>query len=302
MNRQLHLATFVVGFFISVLPPVFGQTPASDAQKQPINPPLRGKQAAAVTADMLPHSTERVIIPELTEVPVILKDEIQSGANKIGSELLFFVARDVYGPGHKFLIAKGTPAIGHIAESRKNGSFGRAGKLVLTCDYILAQDKTRILLRGVQQERRGEALNGLAASIAADTTVLEVSDGIYGTTIKGGGELARGALGGVIGLGIGTVIDLFVSGNDAKLHIGKTYDVYVNSDTQTDLPTPNLDNDSATSVGDVFIVLKDGGFAFGKEREVEGGMSVTNSAGTTVINPSDIVSIQPIKDASRTSN
>jgi hypothetical protein len=265
LKRNICLAALT----LLALTPLPGRTqaPASDAQKQPINPPQRGKEPRPITRDMRTRASRSVIIPELTEVSVILKDEIQSGGNKVGSELLFFVAKDVYGPGHDFLIARGTPVLGHIVESQAYQNFGRAGKLVLRCEYILAQDKTRIPLRGVHQESRGRARNGDAALI--------------------------GLAGGVSG----AIVDLFVYGKDAKLHIGKTYKVYVNADTLTDAPIPNEEPDENDAPQKAFALLKNGGWAVGFLRTEGDTYVFTNSAGTYPVQISDVLSLQYLKDA-----
>ena len=249
--------------------PTQAQAPASDAQKQPINAPIRGKEGVRVTPDMLSHISRKVVIPELTEVPVVLKDTIQSGGNKVGSELLFFVAKDVYGPGHTFLIARGTPVLGQIIESHAYQNFGRAGKLALRCDYVLAQDKTRIPLRGVHQEARGRARNGEAALIA-------LAGGIYGV-----------------------IVDLFVYGKDAKLHLGKTYHVYVNADTVTEAPTPNEEPDDsiATAPKEVFALLKDGNWVIGVVRQVADTYVLTNAGGSHTVKIANVRSLEYLKDA-----
>lgn len=270
MKTQICLTVSTLLLTAAMLPGM-AQAPASDAQKQPVNAPIRGDAGAPVTSDMRLHNAAKVVIPELTEVPVILKDEIQSGGNKAGSELLFFVAQDVYGPGHTFLIARGTPALGHIVQSHTYSTFGRAGKLVLRCDYVLAQDKTRIPLRGVHQEVRGRASNGDAAVIG----------------------LAYGVA--------GAIVDLFVYGKDAKLHIGKTYNVYVNADTLTETPTPNEEPDDHAGVvpGEAFALLKDGSWAIGLVRQVGNNYVFTNSGGSQTVKILDVRSLEYLKDANR---
>lgn len=274
------------------------QSLQNDAQKQPVNHAARGKDGPPIPESLRPHPAARIIIPELTEVPVTLKDEIQSGANVKGSELLFFVTRDVYGPGHVLLITRGTPAVGRIVESKKYQSFGRAGKLVLTCDYVLAQDKTRIPLRGVKQETRGASQNGFTAAISGGTTAYGIDDGVYGTTIKGGSELARGAIGGIAWLGIGAIVDSFTYGKDAKLHVGKDYNVYVEADTLTGAPVPNVEPVSpGQRPQSAILTLKNGDFIAGHVVK-EGDVYIVSHPGRpSTYRVSEVKSVQFAKDA-----
>ena len=94
-------------------------------------------------------------IPEGTLVHFALLKELKSGGSKGGEDVPFEVSQDVYGPGHVLLIAASTPAFGKIQESSRRGFFGKSGKLKFIIDYILAPDKTHILLRSDPQLVRG---------------------------------------------------------------------------------------------------------------------------------------------------
>ena len=127
------LATAVAVYFAT------GIIPAAHAQAAPAPVPAPSQAA----------------IPEGTLVHLALLKELKSGGNKGGEDVPFEVSQDVYGPGHVLLIAASTPAFGKIQESSRRGFFGKSGKLKFTIDYILAPDKTHILLRSDPQLVRG---------------------------------------------------------------------------------------------------------------------------------------------------
>ena len=111
---------------------------------------------AAVAQAAPAKATSQAAIPEGTLVHLSLLKDLKSGGSKGGEDVPFEVAQDVYGPGHVLLIAANTPAFGKILESSRRGMFGKSGKLKFTIDYILAPDKTHILLRSDPQLVRGK--------------------------------------------------------------------------------------------------------------------------------------------------
>lgn len=230
--------------------------------------PLRGDAPVPVTSDMRPHTNQKIIIPELTEVKIILKDLIKTTTRKgrVGDELLFFVAQDVYGPGHTLLLARNTPVLGEIAESHGTQG-GRRGQLCLRCDYVLAQDKTRIPLTGVHQEVRLDSQDQ-----DDDPTIIRKID-------------------------IGVTVDVFSPNKNAKLPIGKIYSVYVDADTQTEAPMPFVDGDALDSAPqEAFVLLKDGNWAIGLFRQVGNTYVLTNSGGSQTVKIADVRSLEFLKD------
>jgi hypothetical protein len=136
--------TRIVGAFVAML----FLTAASAQAQSPSRIGSRVLRQVAVTPDT-------ISIPEGTAVHLALLKDLKSGGNKGGEDVPFEVSQDVYGPGHILLLATGTPAYGKITESSRRGIFGKAGKLKFTIDYILAPDKTHILLRSDPQLVRG---------------------------------------------------------------------------------------------------------------------------------------------------
>ncbi len=206
------------------------------------------------------------MVPELTEIPIVLKGDVQSDGNRVGSELLFYVTKDVYGPGHTLLIARDTPVPGQIVETPANPKSRRPGKLALRCDYILAWDKTHIPLRGAHKETHSDAQAAPAGSADMNS---------------------------------GVIVDTVSSDKEAKLPVGKTYRVYVNADTQTEALSPSVEQDAriGTSQLEGFVLLKDGSWAIGLVRQVGKNYILTNSGGSQSVRISDVRSLEYLKDA-----
>ncbi len=119
-------------------------------------------QSPAVT---LPAS--KVVLPEGTEVKLTLEKSLKSGAEKVGEEVPFEVARDVYTPfpAHLLLIPMGTPAFGKVTRSSRRGMLGKGGKLEFTCDYVRVLDGTHVPLRSEKTTASGRSNSG--ANVAA---------------------------------------------------------------------------------------------------------------------------------------
>lgn len=112
-------------------------------------------------------SSSKVVLPESTEIKLTLEKSLKSGADKVGEEVPYEVARDVYTPfpAHILLVPAGTPAFGKVTRSSRRGMLGKAGKLEFTCDYVRALDGTHISLRSEKTTASGRSNSG--ANVAA---------------------------------------------------------------------------------------------------------------------------------------
>lgn len=112
-------------------------------------------------------SASKVVLPESTEIKLTLEKSLKSGAEKVGEEVPYEVARDVYTPfpDHILLIPAGTPAFGKVTRSSRRGMLGKGGKLEFTCDYVRALDDTHIPLRSEKTTASGRSNSG--ANVAA---------------------------------------------------------------------------------------------------------------------------------------
>ena len=61
--------------------------------------------------------SDKVLVPEGTQIHFSLLKDLKSGGNKAGEDVPFEVSKDVYGPGRVLLIAASTPAYGKIQKS-----------------------------------------------------------------------------------------------------------------------------------------------------------------------------------------
>jgi len=231
--RSAIIATFLLVCSTAVAQPpqpIGPQSPKYQgvAEKQPIDHPVRGSEASAIPDALRPNG-KRVLIPELTEIKIALRDDMKSGFTRPGSEVLFLVAEDVYAPGPTLVLTKGTPVIGHVVKSEGHQSFGRSGQLFLTCDYVLAQDRTRIPLRAVEKQARGRS----------------ASDQSWIATLKGavvGAELASSADSVVRSWWpiafVGPLVSALIEGKNVNLHPGQLFIVHTERDVAVMSPQP----------------------------------------------------------------
>ena len=147
-----------------------------------------GTGLISAKADPAPAAlpADKILVPEGTQVHFSLLKDLKSGGNKAGEEVPFEVAKDVYGPGHVLLIPADTPAFGKILQSNRRGMFGQSGKLKFSIDYILAPDKTHILLRADAQLVRGKDNRGAAVATAVLLSVLGMFINGHDVTVKKG--------------------------------------------------------------------------------------------------------------------
>ena len=107
--------------------------------------------ASLLHADPVPAAltAPQAVLSQGTKIPLRLETGLRSGRDKAGEPVLFTVNQNIYGPGHRLLLAKGSPARGHVTESAEAGSFGHAGELIFSCDYALAGGGVRVPLKMV---------------------------------------------------------------------------------------------------------------------------------------------------------
>ncbi len=101
---------------------------------------------AACTVPVAAAPTTGAVLPKGTPVRLRLDSSLRSGQDKTGQTVLFTVTENVYGPHHTLLLAKGTPAQGHITESAGHGPLRRTGRLAFTCDEARTESGLRIPL------------------------------------------------------------------------------------------------------------------------------------------------------------
>lgn len=196
------------------------------AEKQPIDHAARGNEAGPIPGNFI-AARPKVLVPELTEIPLVLRDDLKSGFTRPGSEVLFMVAEDVYAPGPVLVLTKGTPAIGHVVKSNGHYSFGRSGQLFLTCDYILAQDKTRIPLRAVEEQARGK-------SNMREAWAASILGGIAGGTLASAADHATRSWWPIAF--VGPFVSLLIEGKNVNLHAGQHFVVHTERDVATSSP------------------------------------------------------------------
>ncbi len=197
-------AIFATAAFVSVFSAATLTAAPCLAQEYAPNPPLVYSNPVGAA----PVAPAPVVVPERTEVKLILKQRLKSGETKKNAEVVFAVAQDVYSAERALLITAGTPAYGTVTESKRRGMLGKGGKLGFTCDYVRLPDGTKIPLRGD-------------------------SVGVAGKNNQ------NGVLGAAI---LVTPFAVFINGRDVTVDEGKEFTMIVAQDTaiRTPLATKTL--------------------------------------------------------------
>jgi len=250
-----------------------------------------------------PPAAETVTVPELTEARVVLRDTVRSNYTAVQSEVIYFVAEDVYGPDHTLLIPAGAHAVGRVARAEKARPGGTAGYVYLTCEYILTTDGTRIPLRAVTLDVRGVdtrdvALGNAVLGAAAGTAAVA---GIARVEAK---NVVRKPLQALVpGMLVGAVVALLSEGRNAVVPRGASFHVAVDADTLVPVPRSSHPEDLPSLIrprplveeGPVrraLVRLSDGDFAVGLIYRKGDTVVVTNRMETRRIRMSDIREIR----------
>lgn len=195
----------------------------------PVAPPVPTTPPSPLFSDTPPtipavSAFSQVVVPERTEITLILDKDLKSGATKIGAEVPYRVARDVYSPGpaHLLLIPAGAHGYGKVTQSRRRGLFGRGGRLEFTCEYVVAPDGTRIPLRSGPVQGKG-----------------------------------HGRPGGVVAAVVFPPL-LLLNGRDVTVHQGREVTAYVNVDTLVGDLTVAQDRPVPAPAGQTLFSLADG--------------------------------------------
>jgi hypothetical protein len=203
-----------------------------------------------------------VILPEGTPIEVSLDADLRSGGSKAGETVPFHVVSDVASPGHIVLVTAGSPAYGQVIRSARRGLFGKAGKLEISCDYVVAPDGTHVPLRS---QAMGSSGRNNTAAMAATTILL-------------------------------SPVGLLIHGRDAVLHRGRRFTLYVDKETPL-LPATALAG-RAPAPGKSVFVLKDGSRVVGSLISYDGFFyRVATDEETRTLRATDVQSVSLLAPA-----
>jgi hypothetical protein len=141
-------------------------------------------------------SSQTVKVPDGTQVPLVLMDDLDSKWCKRGDPVRFKVKGDIAVDGI-VVIPAGTMARGHIESAKRRGFAGRSGKLGFSVDFLTAPDGTQIPLTARAKLKGG-----------SNTAVTAAATAVYGP----GALLTRGA---DADIRKGTVLNAYVDGEHA---------------------------------------------------------------------------------------
>ena len=157
----------------------------------------------------------KIIVPERTQVKLILDQDLKSGSAHVGDEVDYELENDLYTPDRQLVAPAGTKAYGRVLKSSGHGMFGKAGSLQISADYFLAPDRTHVPLRGNQIGNGGK--NEAVGMVAMTLFV--------------------------------SVLGVFINGRDVNLHKGLEIPMYVNEDTAVTPYMALLNNSPNASLG-----------------------------------------------------
>ena len=228
------------------------------------------------------------VLPKGTTIHLRLDSSLRSGRDKAGQTVLFTVTENVYGPNHTLLLARGTPAQGHITESLGNGPLRRSGKLAFTCDEARTADGTRIPLT-LRVATSGEKDKAGAVAVAVRAGVRQepgsggyVSPGNLTTGVDPTGP--EGQLPEAVyranGVAVGAEVDpvqVLGNGREAQVGRGEEYEAKVAADTPFGF----------TLTGPQLFTLKDG-------TKIKGAQSAFDGQTYTVQTPTGSRSLRVV--------
>jgi hypothetical protein len=148
--------------------------------------------------------SRRLVVPEGTEIPVVLTSTISSKVARAGDEFEVSVASDIMA-GSEVAIPKGTRASGTVVDAKKQGTFKGEADLAITLTRLEIKGKAYTIdtsnFAGTQKGKgkRTAAVTGGGAAIGA--LIGGLAGGGKGAAIgagagAGGGLAASGATGG----------------------------------------------------------------------------------------------------------
>lgn len=152
--------------------------------------------ACPSSSGQTPDPAARLVIPEGTEIQLILRDPLSSKLSEAGDEIVATVRRDVIVEGRR-LILQGTEVLGRVTLARPAGRPLKGGRLHVTFE--------RVRLEG--EEQRLSALIKSASDFARDEKVKSDGEGTLDGGKSGGQVLQNvGLAGGLGGLGASIII------------------------------------------------------------------------------------------------
>ncbi len=157
-----------------------------------------------VTVSMSNVARGHVYIPKGTTIPLELVDPIGSKKSKTGNTFRLKVQENLL-INDVVVIAKGTEVVGQITNARKNGLFGRKGRLEFVIPHV-------------------ETVNGIEVPVHGTVEGKGKSDG---------GAVAVAALATVVG-------GLFMKGTNVYYEPGQIFEVTVADDTDIGATPENL--------------------------------------------------------------
>jgi hypothetical protein len=187
-------------------------------------------------------STQTLIIPAGTKVPVVLKHAVSTKGSREGDAVYAVTSFPVVANG-RVLIPAGTYVQGRISHIQQAGRVKGRAEVLMHFTTLIYPSGYTVLLPGAVQNAPGvdkTTIKDDEGTIRADSQTGEKIATAAGTATGGTviGAATDGGKGALIGAGIGgavgTAIALLTRGNDVKLDAGTSIEMVIQRDVPVD--------------------------------------------------------------------
>lgn len=152
LKRRSFAQLLVVTLVGQGFPALMAQQPAQQSAPTPTQTPTPGPVPAQVPipapAEPLKIATEKIVLPEGTDVPLVFDQDISSKTAEEGDPIGFVLSDDIK-VGNVVVAKAGCKAFGEVTNAKKSGMMGKAGELNVRLDYLKVGD-VKVKLRGAK--------------------------------------------------------------------------------------------------------------------------------------------------------
>jgi hypothetical protein len=157
LRTVLKSLCLAVGIFVVMMP-------ASAQETAPAAPPAATPAPAVVpvAATATAPASERVILKEGTEVPLVFSADLNS-KTAVDDDTVNMTLADDLKVGDVVVVKKGAPAVATVTNAHKAGMMGKPGELSIRLEYVKSDDQ-RLRLRG-NKGKEGEGKVGATVAL-----------------------------------------------------------------------------------------------------------------------------------------
>jgi hypothetical protein len=136
--------------------------PSANAQETAPAVPAPAPAMVPVAATAATPASERVVLKEGTEVPLIFSADLNS-KTAVDDDTVNMTLADDLKIGDVVVVKKGAPAVATVTNAHKAGMMGKPGELSIRLEYLKSDDQ-RLRLRG-NKGKEGEGKVGATVAL-----------------------------------------------------------------------------------------------------------------------------------------